>query len=325
MNNHEPATLNQIDANALTGKSQVIVPTLSGLPGAASGGSNPRALSAELQTIPLEVPDAAAIVNLDAALARCTVTVDAFMAVQFPPRQPIIGTWFYEGDLGYTYADRGVGKTMFALTLANLATKGGALGPWQAPGGIPTIYVDGEMQNELTKERLRELEMLNNPYLYLLHHEHAFHQDHGLTLNVANPMLQDALTRLVEARQVRLLILDNLSCLLGSLVENRSEEWEPISQWLLHLRRLGVAVIILHHTSRAGNMRGTYKREDSATWVMKLTEVTTPGEVNAAAHFKTTFTKYRRGTAREAAALDWHYIRHPGKPTEVRVLSLIPI
>jgi putative DNA primase/helicase len=182
--------------------------------------------------------------------------------------------------------------------------------------------VDGEMQNELTKERLRELGMLNNTKLYILHHELAFNYENGLTLNAANPVLQDALIRLIEARQARLLILDNLSCLLGSLVENRSEEWEPISQWLLHLRRRGVAVIILHHTSRMGNMRGTYKREDSATWVMKLMAITDPGEINAAAHFKSTFTKFRRGAAREAVALDWHYIRQPGQLTELRVMGI---
>jgi hypothetical protein len=322
MSDSAPPTLNQIDPGGLAGKARVIIPTLAGLPGDINNRQNHHVAGADLQTVPLNLPGAAAAIDVDAALNRCTVTVDDFMGVSFPVRNPIIGTWFYEGDLGYMFADRGVGKTMLALTLASLATKGGEFGPWKAPGGIPTIYVDGEMQNELTKERLRELGMLNNANLYLLHHELAFNYENGLTLNVANPMFQDALIRLVETRQARLLILDNLSCLLGSLVENRSEEWEPVSQWLLHLRRRGVAVIILHHTSRLGNMRGTYKREDSATWVMKLTAITNPGEVNAAAHFKTTFTKFRRGTTREAVALDWHFVRHFGKPTEILVTGI---
>ncbi len=37
--------------------------------------------------------------------------------------------------------------------------------------------------------------------------------------------------------------------------------------WLLDLRRRKIAVVIVHHAGRSGEMRGTSKREDNVFWI----------------------------------------------------------
>jgi hypothetical protein len=45
--------------------------------------------------------------------------------------------------------------------------------------------------------------------------------------------------------------------------ENSKRDWDPISKWLQKLRFLGVAVILVHHTSKGGDQRGTGARVDN--------------------------------------------------------------
>ena len=41
------------------------------------------------------------------------------------------------------------------------------------------------------------------------------------------------------------------------LRENDSDAWSPIQQWLLQLRRRGLAVLIVHHAGKTGGQRGS--------------------------------------------------------------------
>jgi hypothetical protein len=45
--------------------------------------------------------------------------------------------------------------------------------------------------------------------------------------------------------------------------ENEADSWELVNNWLLDLRRRKIAVVIIHHAGRSGEMRGTSKREDN--------------------------------------------------------------
>ena len=56
--------------------------------------------------------------------------------------------------------------------------------------------------------------------------------------------------------------------------ENESDAWELLLSWLLDLRRRKIAVILVHHAGRSGEMRGTSRREDSVFWILKLEENT---------------------------------------------------
>ena len=56
--------------------------------------------------------------------------------------------------------------------------------------------------------------------------------------------------------------------------ENESDAWELLLPRLLDLRRKKIAVVLVHHAGRSGEMRGTSRREDSVFWIIRLEENT---------------------------------------------------
>jgi putative DNA primase/helicase len=68
---------------------------------------------------------------------------------------------------------------------------------------------------------------------------------------------------------VDLLILDNLSTLTNGS-EGASDAWLPMQNFLLRLRRKGVAVLLVHHAGVNGRQRGTSRREDALDTVIAL-------------------------------------------------------
>ena len=175
---------------------------------------------------------------------------------------------FCEGDLGFVYAFRGVGKTWLALAMARALSEGGSVGPWQAPEATKVLYIDGEMPADLMRARdvglkqgAGEIEFLN--------HEILFDRTERV-LNITDLELQKAITGHCLESGVKVVIIDNLSTLASGMKENDSFEWEKVNNWLLQFRRHKIAVIVVHHAGRNGEARGTSKREDAAFWVIAL-------------------------------------------------------
>ncbi|SPQ02056.1 conserved hypothetical protein [Candidatus Sulfobium mesophilum] len=69
---------------------------------------------------------------------------------------------------------------------------------------------------------------------------------------------------------ISVVIVDNLSTLCRSGVENKAEDWLPVQEWGLMLRRRGIAVMFIHHTGKGGAQRGTSRREDVLDTVIHL-------------------------------------------------------
>jgi len=87
-------------------------------------------------------------------------------------------------------------------------------------------------------------------------------------INLSSNEGQQALERHLEG--IDLLILDNLSTLLASGSEGASDAWLPMQNWLLRLRRKGIAVLLIHHAGVNGRQRGTSRREDALDTVIAL-------------------------------------------------------
>src|SRR6478672_3954049 len=63
---------------------------------------------------------------------------------------------------------------------------------------------------------------------------------------------------------------DNLSTLCTNGSESASDAWVPMQNWLLMLRRRGIAVLFIHHAGTNGRQRGTSRREDALDTVIAL-------------------------------------------------------
>jgi predicted ATP-dependent serine protease len=225
-----------------------------------------------------------------------TCSAEKLATIDVPPRKAIQGEWCKEGDLGFIFGQRGFGKTWLAMFYARR---------W-AEAGKRVLYVDGEMA--LDDIRQRDAALANAPAegMFYLHHEVLFHKT-GTVLNLTDPAAQEALLEKCERDGIEILVLDNLSCLFTGMKENDANAWEQVLPWLLELRRKRIAVVFVAHAGRNGQMRGTSRREDAAFWIIELTEVRSPGEVQTGARFVTRFVKNRNATEKECPPMEWQF------------------
>ncbi len=91
---------------------------------------------------------------------------------------------------------------------------------------------------------------------------------------------------------VDLLIVDSLATLARTGRSNDEDGWTPVQEWILHLRRQGIAVLLIHHTSKDGSQRGTTAKEDVLDTVIRLAHPK-DYEPSQGVRFEVSFTKAR--------------------------------
>ena len=191
-----------------------------------------------------------------------------FLELDVPPRGMLLNPILPERSLAMLYAPRGVGKTMLSLSIGLAVASGSQLLRWNAPRPRRVLYVDGEMPLVSLQERLRTISIgldagIPDDAFRILA---ADNTENGLSLGSEEG--QKALEPLL--RDVDLLILDNLSTLCTTGSESASEAWVPMQNWLIGLRRKGIAVLLVHHAGTNGRQRGTSRREDALDTVIAL-------------------------------------------------------
>ncbi len=257
-------------------------------------------------------------------LDECLITSAELAHLKIPVRPALLDRWLCEGDLGFIFAPRGVGKTWMAMALPGAISRGHALGLWNAGTGtaesegaatdadpetpreftpVPILYVDGEMALKLTQYRNGGLQ-LDVSHVTYLHHEHMF-EIQTRCLNIGEAEDRQRLTDVIVRRGYKVLILDNLSSLASGVDENKGMDYEPISHWLLELRRRKITVIVVHHAGRSGAMRGHSKREDACSWILELRDARQ--EADPGAKFVSHFAKPSRNTGDPTPDLLWHF------------------
>jgi hypothetical protein len=254
-------------------------------------------------------------------LAQFVLTAEQLAALVIPPRPALLDQWLCQGDLGYIFAPRGVGKTWMAMALPGAISCRRPLGLWAAgdpplpapttddadpdappaPGHIPVLYIDGEMALKHTQYRARGLDLSKVCHL---HHEHLFEQN-GTCLNIGEVEDRQRITDLIIQQGYQVLILDNLSSLASGIDENKGMDYEPLSHWLLELRRRKITVIVVHHAGRNGLMRGHSKREDACSWIIELRDARQ--ESDPGAKFVSHFAKPSRNTGDPLPDMLWHF------------------
>lgn len=198
------------------------------------------------------------------------VDVAELAAMEFKPRQPLLSPWLCSQDLAMVFASRGIGKTHFALAVAFAVATGGPFARWQAPAARKVLYLDGELPGALMQERLLMHCPDTDPATGYLR---IFTPDlvpDGRTLPDLSTQEGQAVIDAMIEPDTALVVVDNLSAWIRSGRENEAESWHPIADWLLSLRRRGIAVLLVHHAGKGGQQRGTSKREDLLDVVIGL-------------------------------------------------------
>jgi hypothetical protein len=200
-------------------------------------------------------------------------TAENMLSQIVTPKPDIIGDWLRIGDIGFIFAERGVGKTWYAMELGKSIAMNNPMGPWGASGTpIKVLYVDGEVSAADVKDRNFALSITGSDFVYL-NHELLFDMEQS-TMDVAEPHQQEAFLSLCLDNGFKVVIMDNLSCLAPTVDENDSLDWSStLLSWVLRIRRHGITLIFIQHAGRNGQMRGHSKREDQANWIIKLNKV----------------------------------------------------
>jgi len=211
----------------------------------------------------------------------------------FPAKEPLLSPWLRRQDLVMVHAWRGVGKTHFAMGVAYAVAGGGAFLCWKADKPRRVIYVDGEMPGAAIKERAAALvassdEIAEPPegYFRIVTPD----AQEAPIPDLATPEGQAAIAEVMG--DAELIVIDNLSCLVRSGIENDGESWLPMATWALRMRREGRTVLFVQHEGKNGLQRGTSRREDLLDVVLKLQN---PSDYNPeeGARFEVRFKKAR--------------------------------
>lgn len=235
--------------------------------------------------------------------ALAAMDVHELASHQFKQREPLLTPWLNSQDLAMIFAGRGIGKTHLAFAVSMAVATGGTFANWKAPKPAKVLYLDGELPGSVCQARLAMHMPSAEPQPGLFR---IFTPD-LLPDGVALPDLstvdgQDAVNQLIEP-DTALVVIDNLSAWCRTGRENEAESWHPVADWILELRRRGLAVLMIHHAGKGGQQRGTSKREDLLDVVIQLSR---PAEYDPrqGAVFNLEFTKARNLTGDDAQSLE---------------------
>jgi replicative DNA helicase len=190
-----------------------------------------------------------------------------------PERVCLLEPIVREKDLVEVFAKTGVGKTWFSLSMAIAAATATDFFDWSVPKAVPVLYVDGEMAFEDLQRRTQWLLVgaTRNSQIDTNDVQLDFMcRDHKMKYALDNDRGRSRFLREVTQQQYKLVVIDNISCLMSTANENDASAWNENLQFLLKLRRRGVAVVLIHHAGKDGKSRGTSRRHDTLDLVLRL-------------------------------------------------------
>ena len=197
------------------------------------------------------------------------LTLEELLKRETPPRQNLLSPWLPSQGLCMIYAARGLGKTWAALMIAYAVSSGGKYLNWKAEKAAGVLYIDGEMPLAVMKERLSQIVLseemeVQEPLEFLTPDAQEF----GIP-DLSTIEGQELIDKLITEK-TKLIVMDNLSTLTRTGKESEGESWLPVQEWALGLRRKGISVLFIHHAGKAGQQRGTSRREDVLDTVIAL-------------------------------------------------------
>lgn len=215
-----------------------------------------------------------------------------FVAIDIPAKRTFLSPWLSEQSITLITGWRGVGKSWFVLFALDAVSRQKNFGPWEVEESVPCLYLDGEMAAQDVIGRMEGIGTgeRKNP-LYIYSDAYAAH------MGVKRASLLDEKWRagmkdFLIKRGVKLWAVDNVASLTPGIDENSKQEWDPINRWLLDLRFAGISTVLLHHTGKGGQQRGTSGREDNIDISIML-DKPSDYQVEDGARFVAHFAKHR--------------------------------
>ena len=186
---------------------------------------------------------------LNDAAAPLVVAAKMLRDIALQPRPMLLDPILARASLTLLCGPRGIGKTYLALSMALAVASGGPALRWRAANPARVLYVDGEMPRQTLMERLAGLAAGAriapvNDNLRLLAAEGDGRKRPELGTREGRALIESAIGDGVD-----LVVLDSLAVLMRGRRINPGRAWLVVEDWLLDLRRRGIAVLVVRNGS----------------------------------------------------------------------------
>lgn len=158
---------------------------------------------------------------LSTGLASALLEYTALVTLDLPSRKHYL-SWLPEGGNVMVYGPRGIGKTFFELSLTASLVTGTPFLKWPISEPVGALLLDGEMQLDELRSRMTDL--LPGPPkapLHFLSSEMVYHRLHRDLILSSEAVRDEVMTILDAHPEIRVLILDNISCLFAGIDEDK--------------------------------------------------------------------------------------------------------
>lgn len=176
--------------------------------------------------------------------------------------QPIIK----EGYIVWLYADSKIGKTWLALLIAYIASRGSStFGNWACNEPVGVLYIDieslpDEFVNCCTMVMKGQGDQSDTIPFRIFS---AKAQPEG-EIDIMSEDCQGLIES--ELNGINMIIIDNFY----SATDNQPSSIKPVLRWLSKLTQKGIAVIVVDHTNKEGELQGSISKERAANLSIKL-------------------------------------------------------
>jgi hypothetical protein len=215
--------------------------------------------------------------------SRDDLLLSAWLTRDLPPRDYLLGNVFCTTSRWLIFGDTGIGKTLFAMSMAGAMASGNSFLAWDGRHKTRVMYLDGEMPDETFKERMQLLADECGPGLALFgYNRDVLGPDEMPPLNT--PEGEAWLMREIAAVKPDIIIFDSIMSLLAGVM-GEEESWAPVKLLIRKISSKRIGQIWLHHTGHDTTRGfGTKTREWEMDTVLSL--ATTPDEQGVLAEFR---------------------------------------
>lgn len=203
-------------------------------------------------------------------MERIGITGTELMAGEWERPAPLLAPWLTTRCLTMVHAWRGVGKTFFALSIAQSAITAQKFLKWHVPDAVKCCYFDGEMGRAGLFDRFMQILKGGDGETELDFIKFITFEDcGGVIWNLATTADQEKYSQAIA--NYPLVIIDNLStCFRPIGRESEVEAWGRVQQWLIKERQKGHAILLVQHSGKSGTQRGASNKEDALDYVLNL-------------------------------------------------------
>lgn len=185
-------------------------------------------------------------------------TMQQIISEKLPERAFLLDPILLERSATLMYAKTNVGKTWLALSMGIIIASGGIMFQrWKAKTPRKVLYIDSEMDEKSLQNRIRIISKMNfdgKKYCNGSFRNNFFCISKKRSSKI-NAEFQEHVIAFVKRKGISLVVLDNLTAFTQHNDSARS--WEDIHIWLDKLKISNCSVLLVHHTNKAGEQRGT--------------------------------------------------------------------